>query len=216
MGVGGKRAGAGRPPGSPGLKSLALAGRLDAMGCDPAEALARLGAKAEAAGDTDLAIKAYTALMPFRWPKLKETAIDLGLGLSGSLAGRLQEAQARLQITVVSGIDRPPDDAGASGPQLAELPPTPPSSAVTGATVFAATAGAPTGSTSAITGTAGTIGGRGQTHSRASVLDPPPERARGAVSSQRLRSLETLGDPQSPAACRHIPSRACPVLAAIR
>jgi hypothetical protein len=127
MGVGGKRPGAGRPPGSPGLKSLALAGRLDAMGCDPAEALARLGAKAEAAGDTDLAIKAYTALMPFRWPKLKETAIDLGLGLSGSLAGRLQEAQARLQITVVSGIDRPPDDAGASGPQLAELPPTPPS-----------------------------------------------------------------------------------------
>ena len=109
------------------MRSDALAGRLDAMGCDPAEELVRLGRQATEAGDLDLAIKAYTALMPFRWPKLKETAIDLGLGLSGSLAGRLQEAQARLQITVVSGIDRPPDDAGASGPQLAELPPTPPS-----------------------------------------------------------------------------------------
>ena len=110
MGRGGKRAGAGRPLGSPGLKSEALAGRLDALGCDPAEALVRLGNKAEAAGDVDLAIKAFTALLPFRWPKLKESSLDLGLGLSGSLADRLE--QARLRIEVVTGIDRPPDDAG--------------------------------------------------------------------------------------------------------
>jgi hypothetical protein len=110
MGRGGKRAGAGRPLGSPGLKSEALAGRLDALGCDPAEALVRLGNKAEAAGDVDLAIKAFTALLPFRWPKLKESSLDLGLGLSGSLADQLE--QARLRIEVVTGIDRPPDDAG--------------------------------------------------------------------------------------------------------
>jgi hypothetical protein len=109
-GWGGARPGSGRPKGSPSLKSEALAGRLDELGCDPAEALVRLGNKAEAAGDVDLAIKAFTALMPFRWPKLKESAIDLGLGLSGGLAGQLEAARARLQITVVSGIDRPPDD----------------------------------------------------------------------------------------------------------
>jgi hypothetical protein len=80
------------------------------MGCDPAEELVRLGRQATAAGDLDLAIKAYGALLPFRWPKLKESQIDLGLGLSGSIADRLAQAQARLQITVVSGIDRPPDD----------------------------------------------------------------------------------------------------------
>src|SRR4051812_19050450 len=122
-GHGGRRAGSGRPKGSPGLKSEALAGRLDEMGCDPAEALVRLGNKAEAAGDTDLAIKAFSALMPFRWPKLKETAIDLGLGLSGSIADRLEAAQARLRIEGVTGIDRPPDD-----PDPDREPPPPPAS----------------------------------------------------------------------------------------
>jgi hypothetical protein len=112
-GWGGKRAGSGRPKGSPGLRSDALAERLDALGCDPAEALVRLGRRAEEAGEIELAVKAYSALMPFRWPKLKESSVDLGLGLSGSLADRLEAAQARLSITVCSGIDRPPDDAGA-------------------------------------------------------------------------------------------------------
>jgi hypothetical protein len=60
----------------------------------------------------DLAIKAAIALMSFRWPKLKETQTELGLGLSGSLAERLESAQARLQITVTTGITRPPDDPG--------------------------------------------------------------------------------------------------------
>jgi hypothetical protein len=132
---GGKRPGSGRPKGSPSLKSEALAARLDALDYDPAEALVRLGQKAEAAGETELAIKAAVALMSFRWPRLKESSIDLGLGLSGSLADRLQDAQARLQITVVSGIDRPPDDPGAieadpvppSSPPPPSPPPAPPS-----------------------------------------------------------------------------------------
>jgi hypothetical protein len=71
MAWGGKRAGAGRRRGAIGLKSAALANRLDELDCDPAEALVRLGKKAEAAGDLDLAIKAFFALMPFRWPKLR-------------------------------------------------------------------------------------------------------------------------------------------------
>jgi hypothetical protein len=126
-GWGGKRAGSGRPKGSPGLKSEALAGRLDELGCDPAEALVRLGNKAEAAGEIELAVKAFSALMPFRWPKLKESSLDLGLGLSGSLADRLNAAQARLSITVCSGIDRPPDDPGAI--EAAPVPPPSPASA---------------------------------------------------------------------------------------
>jgi hypothetical protein len=100
-GWGGKRPGSGRPKGSPGLKSEALAERLDALGCDPAEALVRLGNKAEAAGEIDLAIKAFTALMGFRWPKLKETAV--GLGVNGSMEVSW--------INVTTGIERPPDDA---------------------------------------------------------------------------------------------------------
>ena len=119
MGVGGKRPGAGRPLGSPGLKSQALAGRLDEMGYDPAETLVRLGRRAEEAGDVDLAIKAAIALMSFRWPKLKETAI--GLGLDGSIADRLDAACLRIEVT--TGIDRPPDDPGAI--EAAPVPPTP-------------------------------------------------------------------------------------------
>jgi hypothetical protein len=120
-GHGGRRPGSGRPKGSPGLKSEALASRLDEMGCDPAEALVRLGNRAEAAGDTELAIKAFTALMPFRWPKLKESSI--GLGLDGSFADQLAAAEGRLRITVVSGIDRPPDDPGAIEPDPVPKPP---------------------------------------------------------------------------------------------
>jgi hypothetical protein len=123
-GHGGRRPGSGRPKGSPGLKSEALAGRLDALGYDPAETLVRLGQKAEAAGETELAIKAAVALMSFRWPKLKESSI--GFGLDGSFADQLDAAQARLQITVVSGIDRPPDDPGAIEPD--PVPPPPPGS----------------------------------------------------------------------------------------
>jgi hypothetical protein len=125
-GWGGKRPGSGRPKGSPGLKSEALAERLDEMGYDPAETLVRLSRQAEAVGEIELAIKAAVALMSFRWPKLKETAV--GLGLSGSLADRLEQAQARLTISVCSGIDRPPDDAGAidAAPVPPPTPPSPP------------------------------------------------------------------------------------------
>jgi hypothetical protein len=124
-GHGGRREGAGRPKGMHGVKSTDLAEMLDDMGANPAKGLARLALKAEAAGDDDLVVRAFTGLMPFRYPKLKESSLDLGLGLSGSLADRLEAASARLQITVVSGIDRPPDDPGAI-----ESDPVPPPSPV--------------------------------------------------------------------------------------
>jgi len=114
MGWGGRREGAGRPKGLHGVKSTELAEMLDSMGANPAKALARLGLKAEAAGDDDLAVRAFGALMPFRYAKLKESS--LSLGMDASFADLLDAAEGRLAITVVSGIDRPPDDPGAIEP----------------------------------------------------------------------------------------------------
>jgi hypothetical protein len=65
---GGPRPGAGRPPGSRNKRTLELISKLDAMGCDPALDLMRLGRKAEAEGNLDLASRAYAVLMRYRWP----------------------------------------------------------------------------------------------------------------------------------------------------
>src|SRR3954447_4460806 len=121
MGGGGRREGAGRPKGLHGVKSSELAEMLDEMGANPAKGLARLALKAEREGDDDLACRAFAALMPYRFAKLKETS--LSFGLDGSFADQLDAAQARLAITVVSGIDRPPDD-----PDPDRGPPPPPAS----------------------------------------------------------------------------------------
>jgi hypothetical protein len=128
---GGPRVGSGRPPGSRGKKSADLAGRLDALNCDPAEGLARIAARAEATGDLDLACRAYATLMPFRWAKLKETSLDVGLDTS--LAGRLEAARARIHLEVVTGIGRPPDASTVPddarkpvAPILSTPPPLPP------------------------------------------------------------------------------------------
>jgi outer membrane biosynthesis protein TonB len=100
---------------------------LDEMGANPAKALARLGLKAEREGNDDLAIRAFTGLMPFRYPKLKEG--NLALGLDGSFADQLAAAEGRLRITVVSGIDRPPDDPPPSPVSPPPSPEPPPPSA---------------------------------------------------------------------------------------
>jgi hypothetical protein len=47
------------------------------MGCDPAEQLVRVASEAEAAGNLDLAIRAYAALMPYRWPRLAGNSSSL-------------------------------------------------------------------------------------------------------------------------------------------
>jgi hypothetical protein len=109
-----------------GIKTTELSEMLDEMGANPAKALARLGLKAEREGNDDLAIRAFTGLMPFRYAKLKES--NLSFGLDGSFADQLDAAQARLQITVVSGIDRPPDDPepDRGPPPPASPPPSPP------------------------------------------------------------------------------------------
>jgi hypothetical protein len=47
------------------------------MGCDPAEQLVRVASEVEAAGNLDLAVRAYAALMPYRWPRLAESSSSL-------------------------------------------------------------------------------------------------------------------------------------------
>jgi hypothetical protein len=126
-GHGGRRPGSGRPKGLRGIKTTELAEMLDEMGANPAKALARLGLKAEREGNDDLAIRAFTGLMPFRYPKLKEG--NLALGLDGSFADQLAAAEGRLRITVVSGIDRPPDDPPPSPVSPPPSPEPPPPSA---------------------------------------------------------------------------------------
>jgi hypothetical protein len=75
--------------------------------------------------------RAYATLMPFRWAKLKETSLDVGL--DSSLAGRLEQARARVHLEVVTGIDRPPDTPAVPGdacppaaPMASTSPPSPP------------------------------------------------------------------------------------------
>jgi hypothetical protein len=58
------------------------------------------------------------------WAKLKETSLDVGLDTS--LAGRLE--QARLRIEVTTGINRPPDEPPLPGdvrPPAAPIASTP-------------------------------------------------------------------------------------------
>jgi hypothetical protein len=125
MGWGGRREGAGRPKGLHGVKSTELAEMLDDMGANPAKALARLGLKAEREGNDDLATRAYAALLPFRYAKLRETSLGIGLlEGSGSLADKLEAASARLTISVVTGVPRPPDDF----PDAIDPDPVPPPS----------------------------------------------------------------------------------------
>lgn len=126
MGWGGRREGAGRPKGLHGVKSTELAEMLDEMGANPAKGLARLALKAEREGNDDLAVRAFAALTPFRYAKLKETS--LGLGLDGSIADQLDQAGRRLEVSwiVATGIDRPPDDPIEAAP--VPTPVSPPSS----------------------------------------------------------------------------------------
>jgi hypothetical protein len=126
MGWGGRREGAGRPKGLHGVKSSELAEMLDGMDANPAKGLARLALKAEREGDDDLACRAFAALMPFRYAKLKESSI--GFGLDGNFADLLDAAEGRLQLTVISGIDREPGAIEPDPVPPQSPPPPPPSS----------------------------------------------------------------------------------------
>jgi hypothetical protein len=74
---GGARTGAGRPRGSVNKRSDELADKLSALGCDPAEGLARIASEALAENDRDLAARCYSSLLPYLYAKLKLSEISI-------------------------------------------------------------------------------------------------------------------------------------------
>lgn len=57
-------------------RSTGLADLLDTAGVNPAEALVRRAAEAEARGDLPLAVSTWKALLPYRFPKTKPIESD--------------------------------------------------------------------------------------------------------------------------------------------
>ncbi|MBL4769511.1 MAG: hypothetical protein JKY94_17695 [Rhodobacteraceae bacterium] len=74
----------GRTRGTPNKRTQANKKLLDDMGCNPLEALARLGMFGEQTGDLDLARKCYTTLAGYYAPQLSAiqvtAAVDLPAG----------------------------------------------------------------------------------------------------------------------------------------
>ena len=66
----------GRQAGTPNKRSLDVQEKLDALGCDPLSAMARLAMQAEKDGDLPLAARMYTELAPYLAPKRKSVEIE--------------------------------------------------------------------------------------------------------------------------------------------
>ena len=71
MAHGGKREGAGRKAGTPGKKTLDIAIKLNELGCDPIEGMARIAIQAMEEGDMTLAGNMYKELAQYVAPKRK-------------------------------------------------------------------------------------------------------------------------------------------------
>lgn len=68
---GGKRPGAGRPKGSKSKKTLAVEAKLEELGCDPIEGMAKIAQAAFDAEDFQLAGNMYKELAQYVAPKRK-------------------------------------------------------------------------------------------------------------------------------------------------
>ena len=114
--LGGSRPGAGRPRGAQNKRTLALSDRLLAQGKCPAEALVRIAERAEANGETALAVDAWKAVLPYVHAKPK--AFELDPASVVLLARDLAEARAALTTAMDVDFGMALDRAEA---KLAEL-----------------------------------------------------------------------------------------------
>jgi hypothetical protein len=117
---GGARAGAGRPRGSVNKRSEEIEAKLQALGCDPAEGLAKIASEAWAEGDKDLAARCFTSLLPYIFPKLKISEISIA---QVDAAERILQARQRLR-DLRAGIEKIPavTDAGRDAVVLDYVP----------------------------------------------------------------------------------------------
>ena len=72
---GGKREGAGRKKGQGNKQSVEIAERLEQMGCDPIEGMARIAQEAEHEGDKALAGNMFKELAQYVAPKRKAVEV---------------------------------------------------------------------------------------------------------------------------------------------
>jgi hypothetical protein len=133
---GGARTGAGRPRGSVNKRSDELADKLSALGCDPAEGLARIANEALAENDRDLAARCYSSLLPYLYAKLKLSEISI---TQVDMAESILAARQRLQAARSGNLCAPipggplaeldfvpaPDPVQAAAPLPAAPPPQP-------------------------------------------------------------------------------------------
>jgi hypothetical protein len=76
MGHGGKREGAGRKKGQPNKKTASIQAKLDKLGCDPIEGMARIAKRAMEEGDMPLAGSMYKELAQYVAPKRKAVEVS--------------------------------------------------------------------------------------------------------------------------------------------
>ena len=82
----------GRVAGTPNKRTVELIERLDALGCDPLEGLARIAA--DPATDTALRARVYADLLPYLYPKRK--AVELSGPDGGAVAFEYENAREEI------------------------------------------------------------------------------------------------------------------------
>ena len=78
----GGNAGKGRPKGSRNKRTLEVREKLDALGCDPIEGLARLAAEAT---DPEFKRRCLADLVPYYAPRLQATKLDVSADFPNGL-----------------------------------------------------------------------------------------------------------------------------------
>ena len=100
----GKKTG-GRKKGTPNKATESIKLKLENMGCDPVEAMAKIAMDAEAGGDTDTALRAYKELAQYVAPKLRSVEITEDKGEPEPMVFNFGVSEPKGEIKVTRGKD---------------------------------------------------------------------------------------------------------------